>query len=97
MPTLHPICKRWQRLNKKSRLSWPPSVAPARKINIRRIEFRDQIAQFRAFAVTTADHPAQMAAPDYLEQLPSLHAEFQESYYFFSTPRRNVIPSLPGT
>ena len=57
------------------------------KSNIRRIEFSDEIARFIACAVTTADYLAQMAAPDYLEQLPSLHAEFQESYDFFGTPK----------
>lgn len=57
------------------------------KSNIRRIEFRDEIARFVACAVTTADYLAQMASPDYLEQLPRLHAEFQESYDFFSTPK----------
>jgi hypothetical protein len=52
-----------------------------------RIEFPDELARLIGCVVATADYLAQMAAPDYLEKLPHLHREFQESYDYFGTPR----------
>ncbi len=57
------------------------------KSDIRRIDFPDALSRTIACAIATADYLAQMSAPDYIEKLPSLHAEFQESYDFFGTPR----------
>jgi hypothetical protein len=57
------------------------------KSQIRRIEFHDSISRLIGCAVSTADYLAQMAAPDYIQKLPFLFREFQESYDFFHTPK----------
>jgi hypothetical protein len=59
------------------------------KSHIRRIDFHDAISRVVGCAVSTADYLAQMAAPDYLEKLPDLFREFQESYDFFHIPSRD--------
>lgn len=53
---------------------------------IRRTHFHGPLDRIIGCAVATADYLAQMAAPDYVDRLPSLYAEFEESHAFLHTP-----------
>jgi hypothetical protein len=53
---------------------------------IDRIYFRDASARTIGCAVATADYLAQMAAPDYPDELKTLYNEFRESDDFLRTP-----------
>lgn len=53
---------------------------------IERIYFRDAAARTIGCAVATSDYLAQMAAPDYPDELETLYHEFRESDDFLQTP-----------
>ena len=57
------------------------AVTPAR-----RLHFRHPIEGIVGCAVATADYLGQMSMPNYLEELPLLFAEFQESDNFAAVP-----------
>src|SRR5690349_20995913 len=46
------------------------------------IPFLDEIERLAGFTLGTADLLGQMAAPDYVEKLPTLFAEFDEAAHF---------------
>ncbi len=54
--------------------------------DIDQIEFPNEIGNFLGCALATADFLGQMAAPDYVDELPFLYAEFEESDRFFNLP-----------
>jgi len=54
--------------------------------DIAHIGFAGEVDNFLGCALSTADYLSQMAAPDYVDELPFLFAEFQESDVFFSVP-----------
>ena len=54
--------------------------------DIRHIGFAGEAEQFLGCALSTADFLGQMAAPDYVDELPFLYAEFRESDDFFHVP-----------
>ena len=51
--------------------------------NLSLIPFKSELEQIVGFALGTADLLGQMAAEDYVEKLPILHAEFDESARFY--------------
>lgn len=53
-------------------------TGPRSKIN--EVVFRCEEARIMAFMLVTADYLAQISAGDYLDKLPRLYAEFEESY-----------------
>lgn len=53
---------------------------------ISQISFHRDEARQMAFILVTADYLAQMSAEDYLDKLPSLFGEFQESFDFEQVP-----------
>ncbi len=55
--------------------------------NIAHLQFAGEIEHFLGCALATADYLGQMAAPDYVDELAFLYAEFEESDDFFKTPR----------
>ena len=62
---------------------------------IRRLYFQNPIEGIVGCAVATADYLGQMAAPNYLEQLPLLYAEFEESDNFAGvSPDQRLYHSL---
>jgi hypothetical protein len=50
------------------------------------IGFAGEIERFLGCALSSADFLGQMAAPDYIDELPFLYAEFAESDAFFHVP-----------
>lgn len=56
------------------------------RADVPRVPFRDQADRILGCAVTTADFLAQMAAPDYPDELPLLFAEFRECDEFAGVP-----------
>ena len=54
--------------------------------DITHIQFAGEIENFLGCALSTADFLGQMAAPDYVDELPFLFAEFEESDIFFHVP-----------
>jgi hypothetical protein len=54
--------------------------------NIRRLHFQQPIEGIVGCAVATADYLGQMSAPNYLDELPLLYAEFEESDNFAGVP-----------
>ncbi len=62
--------------------------------NPRTARFRNETARLAACMVATADFVGQMAAPDYVEKLPLLFAEFEEADDFSGVPRaKRMFPS----
>jgi hypothetical protein len=55
--------------------------------NVTHLQFAGEVEHFLGGALATADYLGQMAAPDYVDELPYLYAEFEESDNFFNTPR----------
>jgi hypothetical protein len=55
--------------------------------NVIELHLANQFEHFLGCALATADYLGQMAAPDYVEQLPFLYAEFEEADDFCHTPR----------
>ncbi len=55
--------------------------------NISQLHFSGEVEHFVGCALATADFLGQMAAPDYVDELAFLYAEFEESDDFFNTPR----------
>lgn len=55
--------------------------------NISQFHFSGEIEHFIGCALATADFLGQMAAGDYVDELPFLYAEFEESDNFFNIPR----------
>lgn len=55
--------------------------------DIELIEFPSETGNFLGRALATADFLGQMAAPDYVDELPFLYAEFEESDRFFNIPQ----------
>lgn len=55
--------------------------------NIAHLQFAGEIEHFLGCALATADYLGQMAAPDYVDELAFLYAEFEESDNFFKTPK----------
>jgi hypothetical protein len=53
---------------------------------IRRLYFQNPIEGLVGCAVSTADYLGQMSAPNYLDELPLLFAEFEESDNFTGVP-----------
>jgi len=53
---------------------------------IRRLHFKNPIEGIVGCAVATADYLGQMSVPDYLQELPRLFAEFNESDNFAGVP-----------
>ena len=63
---------------------------------IHELHFPGEIEHFIGCAVTTADYLGQMAAPDYIDDLASLYAEFEEADDFLNTPReKRAFRSAP--
>ncbi len=56
---------------------------------IRRLHFQDPMEGIIGCTVATADYLGQMAARDYLSDLPLLYAEFEESDNFAGVPKDN--------
>lgn len=54
---------------------------------VARLHFNDPMDRIIGCAVATADYLAQMAAPDYPDELALLYSEFEESDDFIHTPR----------
>ena len=54
--------------------------------DIAHIQFAGETENFLGCALSTADFLGQMAAPDYVDELPVLFAEFEESDLFFNIP-----------
>jgi hypothetical protein len=55
----------------------------------------NEIEHLLGSVLATADYLGQMAAPDYIDELPFLFAEFEEAYDFCQTPRdRRLFSSL---
>ena len=54
---------------------------------ITHIHFAGETENFLGCALSTADFLGQMAAPDYVDELPFLFAEFEESDIFFNFPQ----------
>jgi len=52
-------------------------------VDLSRIPFQNELEQTVGFALGTADLLGQMAAEDYVEKLPTLFAEFDESVRFY--------------
>lgn len=59
--------------------------------NIAHLQFSGEIEHFLGCALATADYLGQMAAPDYVDELAFLYAEFAESDEFFNTPREKRL------
>ncbi len=59
--------------------------------NIAHLQFSGEIEHFLGCALATADYLGQMAAPDYVDELAFLYAEFAESDDFFNTPREKRL------
>jgi hypothetical protein len=55
--------------------------------DISQLHFSGEVEHFIGCALATADFLGQMAAPDYVDELAFLYAEFEESDDFFNTPR----------
>ena len=55
--------------------------------SISQLHFSGDVERFIGCALATADFLGQMAAPDYVDELAFLYAEFEESDDFFNTPR----------
>jgi hypothetical protein len=53
---------------------------------ISQVSFHREEARQMAFVLVTADYLAQMSAADYLDKLPALFLEFQESFDFEQVP-----------
>lgn len=72
--------------------------------NILELHLADQIEHLLGCALATADYLGQMAAPDYVDELPFLYAEFEEADNFAHTPRQSrpfrsthdLIAKTPG-
>jgi hypothetical protein len=63
--------------------------------NIERIEFTGVIEQFLGCALSSADFLGQMAAPDYVDELGFLFAEFEESDDFYHVlPEKRMFRSV---
>jgi hypothetical protein len=54
--------------------------------DIAHIKFAGEIERFLGSALASADFLGQMAAPDYVDELPFLFAEFEESDNFYHVP-----------
>ncbi len=59
--------------------------------NIAHLQFAGEMEHFLGCALATADYLGQMAAPDYVDELAFLFAEFDESDNFFGTPREQRL------
>lgn len=59
-------------------------------LDLQTIRFQDDLERIVGFALSTGDLLGQIAAPNYLEKLPALHAEFAESDRFNSPRRPNI-------
>lgn len=59
-------------------------TGPRSKIS--ELTFRREEARQMAFILVTADYLAQISAADYLEKLPGLYLEFEESYDYNKVP-----------
>ena len=57
---------------------------------LERISFQDELERTVGFALASADLLGQMAADDYIEKLPELYAEFEESAAFSRDERSFV-------
>jgi hypothetical protein len=55
--------------------------------NIAHLQFAGEIEHFLGCALATADYLGQMAAPDYVDEIAFLYAEFEESDNYFNIPR----------
>jgi hypothetical protein len=53
---------------------------------IQHLQFAGETETFLGCALATADYLGQMAAPDYVDELPFLYGEFEESDRFFNVP-----------
>lgn len=68
------------------------------------VTFRDEETQLMAYMLVTADYLAQISAGDYLEKLPRLYMEFEESFAFNRVPPeqrpycglRELLEKTPG-
>ncbi|MDD2764640.1 MAG: hypothetical protein PHE83_11760 [Opitutaceae bacterium] len=59
--------------------------------NITQLHFSGEVEHFIGCALATADYLGQMAAPDYVDELAFLYAEFEESDNFFNIPREKRL------
>jgi hypothetical protein len=59
--------------------------------HIRRLHFQHAIEGIVGCAVATADYLGQMSVPDYLDELPRLFAEFNESDNFAAVPKEQRL------
>jgi hypothetical protein len=59
--------------------------------HINQLHFPGEIERFIGCAVATADYLGQMAAPDYIDDLPSLFAELEEADDFHAVPHEKRV------
>jgi hypothetical protein len=59
--------------------------------SIAQLQFPGEVEHFLGCALATADYLGQMAAPDYVDELAYLYAEFEESDNFFNIPREKRL------
>jgi hypothetical protein len=52
-------------------------------VDLTRVPFGSEVERLTGFALGTADLLGQMSAPDYVDKLPVLYAEFEESARFY--------------
>jgi hypothetical protein len=72
--------------------------------NVLELHLADQREHLLGSALATADYLGQMAAPDYVDELPFLYAEFEEADNFCHTPRdrrlfrsvHDLVAKTPG-
>jgi hypothetical protein len=77
-------------------------TGPRSKIS--EVAFRSEEARLMAYMLVTADYLAQISAGDYLEKLPRLYIEFEESFAFNRIPPeqrpyrglRELLEKTPG-
>lgn len=53
-------------------------------VDLSRIPFQSELERTLGYVLATADLLGQMSAPDYIEKLPTLYAEFEESARFYA-------------
>jgi hypothetical protein len=80
LPTIGFACEEVDIVENAIRCTGPRS-------DIELIEFPSETGNFLGRALATADFLGQMAAPDYVDELPFLYAEFEESDRFFNIPQ----------
>ena len=60
-------------------------------VDLGRIPFQSELERVVGYALGTADLLGQMAADDYIDKLPTLYAEFEESARFYEGKMANMM------